>query len=73
MASWSNKKGKLREHTNFINEQWTHLNWTSKNPNIKLDIITCTSLLNACAFEKTDSEAGRANTMEIVIKSLEAL
>ena len=43
-----------------------------KNPNVKPDIITFNSLLNACAFEKADSEADRAATIEVAIRSLEA-
>ena len=43
-----------------------------KNPEAKPDIVTCNSILNACAFEPSDSQADRATTMDIAIQSLEA-
>jgi hypothetical protein len=45
---------------------------SGKNPDLKPDITTCNSLLNACAFEISDSEADRAAAMEIAIQSFEA-
>lgn len=45
---------------------------SGRNSNVKPDIITCNSILNACAFERADSDADRAATVEVAIKSLEA-
>lgn len=45
---------------------------SGNNPNVKPDIITCNSILNACAFETAKSDADRAVTMDIAIQCLEA-
>jgi hypothetical protein len=68
---WSNEKGKAGRAHKLYQRMMDALE-SGKNPDLKPDITTCNSLLNACAFEKSDSEADRAAVMEIAIQSLEA-
>lgn len=67
---WSNEKGKSARAHKLYRRMMDAFE-SGKNSNLKPDIITCNSLLNACAFETADSEADRAATMEIAIQCLE--
>jgi hypothetical protein len=42
-----------------------------RNLDAKPDIITCNSVLNACAFENAHSESERATIMDVVAKTLD--
>jgi hypothetical protein len=47
------------------------LHESKKNMDAKPDIVTCNSVLNACAFEKTRSETEREEIMNNVVTTLE--
>jgi hypothetical protein len=67
----SNEKGKSAKAHKLYQRMMEALD-SGKNPDLKPDITTCNSLLNACAFEKSETEADRAAAMETAIQSLEA-
>lgn len=67
---WSNEKVKAVKCFEIL-ERMIELFNSGKNTSAKPDIITCNSVLNACAFSKADSNLGKAELMEIVIKTFE--
>ena len=46
-------------------------NESGQNIDAKPDIVTCNSVLNACAFETGCSKADRRTTMDIVVNTFE--
>jgi len=67
---WSDMKGKSRK-TYEIYQQMLDLYKSRKNILARPDIITCNSVLNACAFDQADSAEERAAIMDIVARTLE--
>jgi hypothetical protein len=67
---WSSEKGKAVKCFEILNKM-LGLSGSGQNYDAKPDIITCNSVLNACAFEATKSETERAKIMEIVVQTLE--
>jgi hypothetical protein len=48
-----------------------HLYRSRKNPDAKPDIITCNSVLNACAFEDAETPSEHAAIMNVAVQILE--
>jgi hypothetical protein len=67
---WSNQKGKSLKCFE-IYEKMLHLYRSRKNPDAKPDIITCNSVLNACAFEDVETAAEHAAIMNVAVQILE--
>lgn len=67
---WSQEKGKASQAHQLYQRMMDHFN--SGNVNAKPDIVTCNSILNACAFDNGVEESERAATMTIAIQTLEA-
>jgi hypothetical protein len=67
---WSNQKGKSLKCFE-IYEKMLHQYRSRKNPDAKPDIITCNSVLNACAFEDAETAAEHAAIMNIAVQILE--
>lgn len=68
---WSNKEGKSQKSFKLYQRMMKAYE-SGRNPGVKPDLITCNSLLNACAFEQANSESDRAAAIEIAIQALEA-
>jgi len=68
---WSDMKRKS-EKAYRLYQRMMEAYESGRNSSVKPDIITCNSILNACAFERADSDADRAAAVEIAIQSLEA-
>lgn len=67
---WSNEKVKAVKCFEILErmiEEYT----SNKNSSVQPDIITCNSVLNACAFSKAESESEKAKLMDIVIQTFE--
>ena len=68
---WSNStKGKAKRCFDIYLDM-RKLYESGRNLDVKPDIITCNSILNACAFEDAVSETESAIVMEVVAKTLE--
>jgi hypothetical protein len=67
---WSNQKGKSLKCFE-IYEKMLHLYRSRKNPDAKPDIITCNSVLNACAFEDAETASEHAAIMNVAVQILE--
>jgi hypothetical protein len=68
---WSDRKGKALK-CYAIYEKMMSLYESRKNVDAKPDIITCNSVLNACAYEEVETESERDAIMGVVVKTLEA-
>jgi hypothetical protein len=68
---WSNQKGKSLKCFE-IYEKMLHLYRSRKNPDAKPDIITCNSVLNACAFEDAETASEHAAIMNVAVQILES-
>lgn len=67
---WSDRKGKSLKCYS-IYQKMLDLYQSRRNVFAKPDIITCNSVLNACAYEAVDTEQERAAIMDVVVKTLE--
>lgn len=67
---WSDMKGKARKSHEIYQKMLSLFN-SRRNSLAKPDIITCNSVLNACAYDRADSEEEREVIMDIVAQTLE--
>lgn len=67
---WSNQKGKSLKCFE-IYQKMLHLYKSRKNPDVKPDIITCNSILNACAYDDAETAAEHAVIMNVTVQTLE--
>ena len=67
---WSDLAGKSSRCFAIL-QRMIEVSNSGKNRLAKPDIITCNSVLNACAFEKARSESESEQIMDIVIQTLE--
>lgn len=67
---WSTQKEKAAKCYEFLNIMFD-LYESNQNVDCKPDIVTANSVLNACAFEKANSEDERKAIMDIVVNTLE--
>jgi NAD-dependent SIR2 family protein deacetylase len=67
---WSTERGKSAKCYEIFNVM-IDLHASKTNFDAKPDIVTCNSVLNACAFEKTRSETEHEEIMNIVVETLE--
>jgi translation initiation factor 2B subunit (eIF-2B alpha/beta/delta family) len=67
---WSNLKGKAQKCFD-IYQKMLYLYQSRKNPDAKPDIITCNSVLNACAFDQATTESERQAIMAVAVQTLE--
>lgn len=67
---WSAVRGKGREAYK-IYRKMLHLFETGSNRSAKPDIITCNSVLNACAYDTADTPLERAELIDIVVTTFE--
>jgi pentatricopeptide repeat protein len=67
---WSNRKGKSRKCYS-IYRKMLNLYKTRKNVHAKPDIITCNSVLNACAYEHVDTDEEMEAIMNVLVRTLE--
>lgn len=68
---WSGDRGKSRKAYNIF-RRMQEMFESGENVNARPDVVTYNSLLNACAFETSDSDDDRAATMKIAVQSFEA-
>lgn len=68
---WCDEKGKSQRAFDLYQRMMDAYE-SGRNLKVKPDIVTCNSILNACAFEKNESDADRAATVETAIHILEA-
>ena len=67
---WSDRKGKAVKCF-LIYQKMLGLFRSRRNVLAKPDIITCNSVLNACAFDAAETDVERAAIMDIVVKIVE--
>ncbi len=67
---WSSIKGKAEKCSQLFNKMLS-LYQSGENRGVKPDIITCNSVLNACAFEVAETQEERAAVMKIVVQMFE--
>lgn len=67
---WSEMKGKSKKCFDIL-QKMLELSESGENSTARPDIITCNSILDACAFEKGIDEDETEKIMEIVVQTLE--
>jgi hypothetical protein len=67
---WSKEKGKSIKCFEIL-KKMVNLHESGKTIDAKPDIITCNSVLNACAFETARTDSERAEIMDIIVQTLE--
>ncbi len=67
---WSDYKGKATR-CNSILQRMIQVSESGENFLARPDVITCNSVLNACAFEETSTDFEREAIMKIVVETLE--
>ena len=67
---WSDQKGKSSKCAGIL-RRMIEASDSGKNILATPDVITCNSILNACAFDQADTEEEHAEIMRIAIETLE--
>lgn len=67
---WSRERGRSLK-CYAIYQKMLDLYKSGANISVKPDIITCNSILNACAYETAENDADRAAILNVVVRTLE--